>query len=320
MQREHVGGTPFAHRRWPQPGDRELRHIDKPKTGKARRAARTLACEPDRDRLNPRCYASSVQRISSRQNAVVKDYKDAARGASPDTLLLDGTHLIDEALRAGIRLRHVLVASELLEHAEIARLLQLFESRGVPVAAASAAVMDAASPVRSSSPVVALAARPAASTSPYDTVSPLVVIVCDMQNPGNVGAIIRVAEAAGASGVVVAGLSADPFGWKALRGSMGSALRLPVTLSSSAHDAVVEARQRDVHVIATVARGGVAPSDAPLARPTALLIGGEGLGLAPDIVAAADSLVSIPMQDPVESLNASVAAAVLLYEARRQRA
>ena len=89
--------------------------------------------------------------------------------------------------------------------------------------------MDALSPVRSSSAIVALAERPRdRSTRVYAGAGPLVVIAVDVQDPGNLGAIVRVAEAAGATGVVAAGASADPFGWKALRGSMGSALRLPI--------------------------------------------------------------------------------------------
>ena len=100
---------------------------------------------------------------------------------------------------------------------------------------------------------------------------------------------------------------------------MGSALRLPISLATSAHDAVADARRCGASVVATVPRDGVPPDKARLTGPLALLIGGEGLGLVPDVLHDADQRVSIPMQAPVESLNAAVAAAVLLYEARRQR-
>lgn len=251
---------------------------------------------------------------------MVKEYRDAARGEAPDTVLLIGHRLISEALTAGIRLRHVMVATDALDHPDVGPLLHHIDSELVTVATASAPVMDAVSPVSSPSEIVALAARPALDISPYASPDPLVVILCDMQNPGNVGAIVRVAEAAGATAVVVAGVSADPFGWKALRGSMGSALRVPISLASSTHAAVTTARRHGASVVATVPREGVQPFEATLTGPTALLIGGEGIGLAQDVVDAADQRVSIPMQAPVESLNASVAAAVLLYEARRQRA
>ena len=281
--------------------------------------ARSILVRPQHGDARSRCYASAVLRITSRQSAVVKEYRDAARGETPGTLLLDGLHLIGEAIVAGVGLRHVMVALDQIERPDVSRLLRQIDADGVTIGAASGTVMDAVSPVKSTSDMVALAARPAFEASPYAVASPLVVVICDMQNPGNVGAIVRVAEAAGASGVVVAGQSADPYGWKALRGSMGSALRVPISLEPSAHDAVTNARRHGASIVATVPREGVQPFEATLSGPTALLIGGEGVGLAPDVVDTADQRVSIPMNAPVESLNAAVAAAVLLYEARRQR-
>lgn len=259
-----------------------------------------------------------MERITSRHNPVVARYRDAARGDIEGVILLDGAHLVRDAVAAGVPLQHVLAAGDALERGEVASLVAAFPA-GTSLAAASNAVMDAVSPVRSSSAVVALASRPADAQRVFEGARPLVVIVCDVQDPGNVGAIIRVAEAAGATGVVVAGQSADPFGWKALRGSMGSALRLPIRCTSDLPPVIDEARQHGLYLIATVPRGGTPLVDAPLDRPAALLIGGEGPGLPAGIIRDADARVTIPMTAPVESLNAAVAAAVLLYEARRQR-
>lgn len=260
-----------------------------------------------------------MQRIISRQNAVVAQYREAARGAADGTLLLDGAHIVSEALEAGLRFQHVVIASDALDRPEITRILSRLARQASDVVEASRPVMDAVSPVRSSSPIVALAARPLPSHSPMDGAAPLVVVICDVQDPGNVGAIIRVAEGAGASGVIVAGQSADPFGWKALRGSMGSALRLPIISAATVEDAVRALRQAGAQVIATVPRHGTSLFEAALTGPAGLLIGGEGLGLSEAAVADADARVTIPMEAPVESLNAAVAAAILLYEARRQR-
>ena len=102
----------------------------------------------------------------------------------------------------------------------------------------------------------------------------------DVQDPGNVGAIVRVAEAGGATGVVAAGACADPFGWKALRGSMGSALRLPIGAAATAAAAVAEARRHGCRVVATVPRGGRSLFDVDLRGGRGVLIGGEGAGLA----------------------------------------
>jgi TrmH family RNA methyltransferase len=141
----------------------------------------------------------------------------------------------------------------------------------------------------------------------------------DVQDPGNLGAVARAAEAAGATGVFVCGRSADPFGWKALRGSMGSAFRLPIVSCPAADEAVAAVRARGLRVLALTARDGASLYDMDLRGPSALLVGGEGAGLSDDIAALTDARVSIPMRPPVESLNVAVAAAVALYEAARQR-
>jgi TrmH family RNA methyltransferase len=130
---------------------------------------------------------------------------------------------------------------------------------------------------------------------------------------------VRVSEAGGATGVIASGATADPFGWKALRGSMGSALRLPIVLMTSPADAIAEVRRNGCRAIAAVPRGGRSLYEIDWTGPLAALIGGEGQGLAAAIVDAADERVTIPMSPPVESLNAAATAGLIVYEARRQR-
>ena len=261
-----------------------------------------------------------MQRISSRQNPLVARYRAAARRDERDVLLLDGVHVVSEAVASGVRVREAAVKADAMSITEIGALVERLTHAGVNVCAVSASVMDAISPVRSSSTIVAIANRPAAAIERvYGAPAALAVIAVDVQDPGNLGAIVRVAEAAGATGVVAAGASADPFGWKALRGSMGSALRLPVGVESDANRAVADARERGCRIVATAPRQGRSIFDVDYRGPTAVLIGGEGPGLPPSLVAGADDRVTIPMEAPVESLNAAVTAALIAYEARRQR-
>jgi TrmH family RNA methyltransferase len=140
-----------------------------------------------------------------------------------------------------------------------------------------------------------------------------------VQDPGNVGAIIRSAAAAGATGVAVDHESADPWGWKALRASMGTAFRVPVVRIKDATDAIDAWRTRGMTIVAASLSGGKSLYEYDLTKPVAFLIGSEGAGLPTDVLEFADSRVTIPMKDGVESLNAAVSAALLLYEARRQR-
>src|SRR5262249_32808071 len=158
----------------------------------------------------------------------------------------------------------------------------------VELATVSDAVMHALSPVRTATGIVALAARPTHTAARlFAGTAPLVVIAVDVQDPGNLGAIARVAEAGGATSLIAAGVSADPLGWKALRGSMGSSLRLPVA-RLSIEDAIAGARQHGSRLVAAAPRDARVMYDVDLTGPLALLIGGEGRGLTGAIVDAAD--------------------------------
>jgi RNA methyltransferase, TrmH family len=257
--------------------------------------------------------------ITSRQNPLVARFRDAARGDAATVMLLDGAHLVADALVADLTITLAAVTTASREKPDIHELVVALSQRGVEIATVTAPVMDAISPVRSSSGIVALADRPQRhGDDVFAGAAPLAVIAVDVQDPGNVGAIVRVAEAAGAAGVLVAGASANPFGWKALRGSMGSALRMPIA-GAEPHAAVADARRHRCRIVATVPRSGHMLFDTDLTGAVALLIGGEGAGLTPALIESADERITIPMQLPVESLNAAVTAAVVLYEARRQR-
>ena len=261
-----------------------------------------------------------MQRISSRQNAIVAKYKNAAAGDDHGLMLVDGVHLVGEALSAKMQVSHVLVAAEFADRDDIRPLVESAAKAGADVAAASAPVMRAVSPVRSASPIVALASRPQpGEASLYGRKPALVLIACGVQDPGNLGAITRAVEAAGGSGLVATNGCADPFGWKALRGSMGSAFRLPIVVDRSIEHAVARARHHRCRIVAMVPREGQPLDSADLSGPTVVLVGGEGHGLPVQLVDAAEVRVTIPMQPPVESLNTATSAALILYEARRQR-
>jgi len=257
--------------------------------------------------------------ITSRRNPLVARCRQLARDATSEELLLDGFHLVFEAAAAGVEIRHAVVAQEALSRGEIRRLVDRLQKNGTDVAFASSSVMDAVSPVRSASDIVAIAARPSSDVERVFGGVPLVLIAANVQDPGNLGAMVRVAEAGGATGLVAAGTAASPWSWKALRGSMGSALRVPIATHEEPLQAVEHARSRGCRIVATVARSGRSHFDVDLRGPVAIMIGGEGAGLNDALTATADVRVTIPMKAPVESLNAAVAAALLVYEAGRQR-
>jgi TrmH family RNA methyltransferase len=263
-----------------------------------------------------------VREIISRQNPLVAKCRALARcrTAGQTAVLLEGLHLVEDALAAGVEIRSVAVARRALPDRRVQALIESLQPSGTDVVTVSEAVLRAMSPAPSPSGVVAIAEpRPAAIDEAFARPPQLVLLPFDLQDPGNAGALVRSAEALGATGVVFCGASADPFSWKALRGAMGSAFRLPVVGHADGRTAMAAGRAAGLALLAAVPAGGRSVLDVDLKGPTAFLIGGEGPGLDPDVVAAADQQVSIPMAPRVESLNVSVAAALLVWEARRQR-
>ncbi len=255
--------------------------------------------------------------ISSRQHPIVKEFRELARGAGP-LMLLDGWHLLGEAADANVAIEKIAVCGP--PTAKETRLVDRLRQQGASVVEVSGTVLNALSPVNSPTGVVASARIPSITSAAVVEPPPaLVLAAAGLQDPGNAGAMIRSAAAAGATGVVLDDLSADPWGWKALRASMGSAFRVPVVRSRALGALINDWQASGLRIVATLPAGGVSMYDVDFTRPTAVLVGGEGAGLPAELAAAATTRVSIPMHAGVESLNAAVAAAVLLYEAQRQR-
>ena len=253
-------------------------------------------------------------RITSRQHPVVQRFRRlAARRRDDHGLLLDGEHLVGEALDAGVAI------DLLLSDGRTPDLAARSRASGATVYLASAAVLEAASPVRSPTGTVAIASWMPAPVRDLFARSPALVIgLLDVQDPGNAGSVVRSADALGATGVAMLDRTADPAGWRALRGAMGSTFRLPVARASTP-ELFTEARRANVRVAATVAVDGHPVETCDLTSPIVVLLGNEGAGLPPDILRQADMRVTIPMRSGVDSLNVAVTAALILYETRRQR-
>jgi TrmH family RNA methyltransferase len=234
-------------------------------------------------------------------------------------VLIDGWHLLHEACDAGLRISTAAITDTPQDSANL-NLLERLSGSGT-IVTVSHAVMDALSPVRTPSGVVALATARRSVLHEVLTPSPaLVVVAVGVQDPGNAGAIVRSAEAGGASGVVFSSASADPWGWKALRAAMGSTFRLPVVRESDVRHVCQQLQHAGLRLFAAVAQGGILVERADLGPAVGFLLGGEGGGLTNEVLLLADAHVMLPMAPPVESLNVAVAAALLVYEARRQRA
>ncbi|HEX8284320.1 MAG TPA: RNA methyltransferase [Pyrinomonadaceae bacterium] len=259
--------------------------------------------------------------ITSRKNPLAQRARAARDGRERELVFAEGVRLCEEALRAGVGLELVLHTRALAEDARGASLLERLREASPAVHLVAEDVLDSVSDTKTPQGVVALARRPRTGREVVERVPgvPLVVVVHRANNPSNAGAMLRVAEAAGATAVVLTEGSTDPLSAKALRGSMGSAFRLPLWTGPTLAEALQWCAGRGIRTFATAAGAASAHTEVDWKLPSAVVVGPEAGGLSDEEARAADEAVRIPMREPVESLNVAVALAVVLYEAARQR-
>ena len=261
--------------------------------------------------------------LRSRANPLYKRLRTLKqKGGQGGLCLIEGPKLALEALGAGLKLVEAAASPRAEATAGGARALAALAEHGVPVRRMAEALVASLSEAATSQGLIALAERPAWGVERVlsGTAGAALVLVIDgVQDPGNVGALLRSAEAAGASGALLTTGTADPLSWKALRGSMGSAFRLPHASGLSLEDALARLAARGVLIYATAADGDRRYDEADLRRPAAVVVGREGAGLSAAVQRGADARLRIPLAGRVESLNVGVAAALVLFEAARQR-
>ena len=257
--------------------------------------------------------------ITSRRHPLVARCRDAADGHSSE-VLLEGPHLVADAIEAGVTISTILVAEGAEDRHDIAALVRRAQRQGCVVQRATLAVLDAASPTKSPVGILALAALALQEVSRLCAgTSALVTVAVGIQDPGNLGTLIRSSEAAGATGCLATGNSAHPFGWKALRGAMGSSLRLPVARTVDTVATLSDLQAIGLRLVALDAQADLDLYDTDLSGPLAVCAGAEGAGLPEAVRAMADLRLRIPMHPPVESLNVGVATSLVLFEIARQR-
>ncbi len=277
--------------------------------------------------------------ISSRDNKWLKLFRASLRGSGPregDPIAVEGPKLVEDALRSGLEADALLV-SESAEPAA-ARILRVAGESDAGVSRSRVLritdkLFGSVAGTESPQGIAALFKQPdwnledvLRGSGPARQAAPLVVVVAAVQDPGNVGTIVRSAEAFGATGAVTTRGTADPWSPKALRASAGSALRLPLLRGMAIPVLLAQLRIAGVKIYATnsehegqSANASSLSFDADFRAPAAIFVGSEGSGIPPEAVRAADAVISIPIRDAVESLNAGIAASIVLYEAARQR-
>lgn len=256
----------------------------------------------------------------SARNPVVQQARlvarDRAAREESGLAVLEGVRLAEEAIAAGLELVYALYTEELAARERGARLLQALQAEGVPLHLVTPETLVRAADTLAPQGVLALF-RP--RRFHLGELPPgLVVLLDGLQDPGNLGTVIRSLEAFGGAGLVVAG-GVDPYNPKVIRAAMGSLFRLPV-VKCEVEEALLALKGQGRPCFVADAGGALTPWQAPLTGSAVLVIGNEGAGPSAAARNLADGIISIPMPGPVESLNAGVAASLLIYEAMRQGA
>jgi len=246
---------------------------------------------------------------------------DAALRESEGVFVAEGVHLALEALKTGATIEAAVVSPRLKTNEEGWDLARRLHATGIKIHESSDATLDALQDARSPQPVVLIVRREVPALSAVLAGrggTPLLVVACGVQEPGNVGALLRTADAAGATGFVTTPGCAHLTHPRAVRASMGAIFRLPA-VEAALVDVLDEVHSRRFTVIGADARGGVDYDAADWGGPVALFLGGEGAGLPSQVREHLNQRVAVPMAPGVESLSVNAAAAVLLFTAARKR-
>lgn len=247
--------------------------------------------------------------------------RDASLRRSEGVFVAEGLHLAQEALRCNAEIEAFFVAPRLGSTPAGRDLLAAIEAQQAPCHEAEDATLDAAQDARSPQAVVCVVRRrawPETEIARAVDAGALVIVLEGIQDPGNVGAILRSADAAGCDLGLVTGASADPYHPRAVRATMGSIFRLPV-VEEATGAAVERLRGLGYRLIGAVPRGGGDYRHADWGGKLALVMGSEGSGISTELRERLDQALTIPLRSGVESLSVGAAAAVLLFEVARQR-
>jgi len=267
-----------------------------------------------------RSQTDRLRRVAGRHNQRLKELRLAFRRAeltAHGECAIEGVKLIEEALRSGQHLNGVFFSESARPLAE--KLLPQIGARTEALVLPNA-LFNSIVPSDAPQGVAALLKLPAFSAvqllerlsdGPF-------VVAAGLQDPGNLGTILRSAEAFGAAGVFLTEGTVSPYNWKVLRGSAGSIFRLPVVRIASA-ELLPLLRARGVRLVATSSHQGTPLPQISWTLPLAIFIGNEGAGLPRELMSQMDQTLAIPQAAQVESLNAGIAASILLYEAARNR-
>jgi TrmH family RNA methyltransferase len=260
--------------------------------------------------------------ITSRDNGLARRARGVREGRVQGQIFIEGMRLATEAARAALDIEHVICTERFARDERGAQLFPLLGKARGRISLVSEGVFSSLSDTKSPQGIILLAARPHTGRAALEQQTnrpPLLVVMHLLNNPSNAGAILRAAEAAGATGAATTAGTTDIFSPRALRGAMGSSFRLPLWTGAGFDEIMDWCKRRGIRAVASDLRATRAHTGIDWTAASALIVGSEATGLERTAAAKVDERIRIPMRAPVESLNVAVASSVVLYEAARQR-
>ena len=254
--------------------------------------------------------------IDKRTDPLVRFLRKVRDGEDHERVFCEGLHLVEELIASHWPLQDVFCLPEMKD--EVRMFLARRQNPDTPLRTIAPHVLSFVSDLESPPGVIAIGRKRPVKAPPAEKAS-LVLVLAGVQNPQNVGAVLRTGEAAGVSEVWTTGGTADPFRPKALRASSGSAFRLPVIAAPSLAEVAAQVKARGVALLGATQNGKMDYDRVDWTKPSALVVGSEGKGFSDAELALFSQTVRIPMAGAVESLNVGNAAAICLFEAARQR-
>lgn len=263
-------------------------------------------------------------KITSRDNQRLKQARRVREGAAEKLIFVEGLRLAEEILRSGLPIEEVFISENFTKNEREKRFLDKILAGNISAAEVSESIFNSLATTKTSQGVVLIAQKPEIGKDKIEaalskqTRFPLVILLHEINNPSNLGAVLRSAEAVGAAGVILTRDSADVFSPKSLRGSMGAAFRLPLWTNADFFEVLDWARQTNLISAAADIRAEKSYLEIDWRAPRLLIFGSEAHGLHESQLAQIEESLKIPMENNVESLNLAVSCAVILFEAKRQ--
>ncbi|HHW91421.1 MAG TPA: RNA methyltransferase [Firmicutes bacterium] len=262
-----------------------------------------------------------MKEITSRANPLLKYARSLHRRKYREQegkCLVEGVRLLEDAVGAGLGIETVFFTERLLAGERGQQLLQECQNRGSECCRLPEAVLASLAETDSPQGIIAVVKYPLWDRAALLAEPGLLLVVDRIQDPGNLGTMLRTAEAAGCRGAIFSPGTVDPFNSKVLRASMGAVFRLPLLTEVSFFALLGELKEKGYHLVAADVRGSIPYWEADYSLPGALVVGNEAWGVNDKVLARVEERVRIPLKEGVDSLNAAVAAGIILYEWVRQ--